>query len=72
MLFRSGQAILNRDAIRGYTLGSAIELHGTVAGGGSSRIKYSLIGYRSAVNAAAIACGRRDLANDLVWAGGKF
>jgi hypothetical protein len=67
-----GQAILNRDAIRGYTLGSSIELNGTVAGGGPSRIKYSLIGYRSAVNAAAIACGRRDLANDLVWAGGKF
>ncbi len=63
----SGQAVLNRDAIRGYTLGSMIELRGETPEGQPATIRYSLLGYRSAVNAAAINCGRADLARDLVW-----
>jgi hypothetical protein len=63
----AGQAILNRDAIRGYTLGSMIELRGETPDGQPTTIRYSLLGYRSAVNAAALNCGRADLARDLVW-----
>ncbi len=63
----AGHAVLNRDAIRGYTVGSMIELRGETPEGQSATIRYSLLGYRSAVNAAAINCGRGDLARDLVW-----
>ncbi len=63
----AGQAVLNRDAIRGYTLGSSIELAGETPEGRPATVRYSLLGYRSAVNAAALNCGRSDLARDLVW-----
>ncbi len=63
----AGHAVLNRDAVRGYTVGSMIELRGETPEGQPATIRYSLLGYRSAVNAAAINCGRADLARDLVW-----
>jgi hypothetical protein len=63
----AGQAVLNRDAIRGYTVGSMIELRGETLDGKPAQIRYSLLGYRSAVNAAALNCNRPDLTRDLVW-----
>lgn len=63
----SGEAVLNREAVKGYTRGTSIELSGTSPDGKATSVRYSLRGYRSAVNAAAINCGRNDLARDLVW-----
>jgi len=63
----AGHAVLNRDAVRSYTLGTMIELSGETRESQPAAIRYSLLGYRSAVNAAALNCGRSDLARDLVW-----
>ncbi|MGL5115436.1 MAG: hypothetical protein ACRC7C_08950 [Beijerinckiaceae bacterium] len=63
----SGEPVLNREAVKGYTRGTSIELSGTAPDGKATSVRYSLRGYRSAVNAAAINCGRTDLARDLVW-----
>ncbi len=62
-----GEAILDRESVRGYTQGESIVVEGKTADGKPARVRYSLIGYRSAINAAAINCGRPDLAQDLVW-----
>lgn len=62
-----GEPILDRESVRGYTQGASIVVSGKAPDGKTAEIRYSLIGYRSAINAAAIACGRPDLAQDLVW-----
>ncbi len=64
---REGENILDRESVRGYTQGSSILVEGKTADGQPAQVRYSLYGYRSAINAAAIACGRPDLAQDLVW-----
>lgn len=64
---RSGEPVLDREAIRGYTRGAELVLNGSLPDGRSARIVYSLAGYRSAASAMARACGRLDLARDLVW-----
>lgn len=63
----AGQHIIDMDAVAGYNRGTTLELQGTTKDGRPTRILYSLQGYRSAVNALAIACGRRDVASALVW-----
>jgi hypothetical protein len=62
-----GEKILDRESVRGYTQGAAIFIDGVTAEGQPAQVRYSLYGYRSAINAAALACGRPDLAQDLVW-----
>jgi hypothetical protein len=62
-----GEKVLDRESVRGYTQGASILLEGKTADGQPAQVRYSLFGYRSAINAAAIACGRPDLAQDLVW-----
>jgi hypothetical protein len=62
-----GEAILDRESVRGYTQGASIRVSGTTPDGKPAEVRYSLIGYRSAINAAALNCGRPDLAQDLVW-----
>jgi hypothetical protein len=53
--------------VRAYTQGQSIVVSGRTADGKPAEVKYSLIGYRGAINAAALNCGRADLARDLVW-----
>lgn len=62
-----GQHIIDMDAVSGYNRGTTLELRGLTKSGEPTRILYSLQGYRSAVNALALACGRRDVASALVW-----
>jgi hypothetical protein len=62
-----GEAILDRDSVRAYTQGQSIVLSGRTAAGKPAEVRYSLVGYRGAINAAALNCGRADLAQDLVW-----
>ncbi len=62
-----GEAILDRESVRGYTQGASILIEGRTADGKPAQVRYSLLGYRSAINAAALNCGRPDLAQDLVW-----
>jgi hypothetical protein len=62
-----GEKVLDRESVRGYTQGSSILIEGKAATGEPAKVRFSLFGYRSAINAAAIACGRPDLAQDLVW-----
>jgi hypothetical protein len=62
-----GELILDRESVRGYTQGASILLEGRTADGTPAKVRYSLVGYRSAINAAALNCGRPDLAQDLVW-----
>jgi hypothetical protein len=62
-----GEAILDRESVRGYTQGQSIVVEGPTTEGKPAQVRYSLVGYRSAINAAALNCGRRDLAQDLVW-----
>ncbi len=64
---RSGEPVLDREAVRGYTRGGELTLTGTLPDGREARVTYSLSGYRSAASAMARACGRLDLARDLVW-----
>jgi hypothetical protein len=62
-----GETILDRESVRGYTQGASILLEGRTSDGMPAKVRYSLVGYRSAINAAALNCGRPDLAQDLVW-----
>jgi hypothetical protein len=62
-----GSPILSPDAIRSYTRGSQLELHGRSSDGHAAQVRYSLLGYRSAASAMALACNRVDFARDLVW-----
>lgn len=64
---RTGAPVLDREAIRAYTRGGELQLTGVLPDGRSTRVTYSLSGYRSAASAMAIACNRLDLARDLVW-----
>jgi hypothetical protein len=63
----NGQPILDMDAVAGYNKGTTLELNGTTPDGRPAHVVYSLQGYRAAVNAMSLECGRRDLANALVW-----
>lgn len=63
----NGQPILDMDAVAGYNKGTTIEITGTTPDGRPAHVVYSLQGYRAAVNAMSLECGRRDLANALVW-----
>lgn len=63
----NGQPILDMDAVAGYNKGTTIEISGTTPDGRPAHVIYSLQGYRAAVNAMSLECGRRDLANALVW-----
>jgi hypothetical protein len=63
----NGQPILDMDAIAGYNKGTTLEINGTTPDGRPAHVIYSLQGYRAAVNAMSLECGRRDLANALVW-----
>jgi hypothetical protein len=62
-----GEKVLDRESVRGYTQGASIVIEGKTPEGQAAKVRYSLFGYRSAINAAALACGRPDLAQDLVW-----
>jgi len=62
-----GKPILDMDAVAGYNRGTTIEITGTIPDGRPAHVVYSLQGYRAAVNAMSLECGRRDLANALVW-----
>jgi hypothetical protein len=62
-----GDAILDRESVRAYTQGHSIVVSGRTAEGKPAEVRYSLVGYRGAINAAALNCGRADLAQDLVW-----
>ncbi len=62
-----GEPILDRESVRGYTQGASILVEGKTADGKEASVRYSLVGYRAAINAAALNCGRPDLAQDLVW-----
>jgi hypothetical protein len=62
-----GEAILDRESVRAYTQGQSIVINGRTADGKPAEVRYSLAGYRGAINAAALNCGRADLAQDLVW-----
>jgi hypothetical protein len=64
---QKGDVILDRESVRGYTQGASILVEGKTADGKAAQVRYSLLGYRSAINAAALNCGRPDLAQDLVW-----
>ena len=63
----NGQPILDMDAVAGYNRGTTLEIQGTTPDGRPAHVVYSLQGYRAAVNAMSLECGRRDLANALVW-----
>lgn len=62
-----GRPIIDMDAVAGYNRGTTLEINGTTPDGRPAHVIYSLQGYRAAVNAMSIECGRRDLANALVW-----
>jgi hypothetical protein len=62
-----GDPILDMDAVAGYNKGTTLEISGTTPDGRAAHVVYSLQGYRAAVNAMSLECGRRDLANALVW-----
>jgi hypothetical protein len=64
---RSGEPVLDPEAIRAYTAGGVLHVSGTSAEGRDARVTYSLDGYRSAASAMALACNRVDFARDLVW-----
>lgn len=63
----NSQPILDMEAVAGYNKGTTIEIRGTTPDGRPAHVVYSLQGYRAAVNAMSLECGRRDLANALVW-----
>lgn len=63
----NGQPVLDMDAVAGYNKGTTLEISGTTPDGRPAHVIYSLQGYRAAVNAMSLECGRRDLANALVW-----
>ncbi|WP_332682905.1 hypothetical protein [Bosea sp. (in: a-proteobacteria)] len=63
----NGQPILDMDAVAGYNRGTKLEINGITPDGRPAHVVYSLRGYQAAVNAMSLECGRRDLANALVW-----
>jgi hypothetical protein len=57
---------VEHSAFRGYTQGSTFRMRGTAPSGSASEVVYSLVGYRQAMNAIALNCGKPDLVQSLV------
>jgi len=58
---------IDQTGIRGLSLGTQAMVRGRGPDGQAVRIGYSLAGYRDAIGGMAQLCGRRDVAERLVW-----